>query len=761
MKKIILLIGLCVAVFSGAKAIGTAHYNVIPKPRVMVLPDASPFTLKATTRISYPDGDADLQRVAGMLSDYINQSCGLQLSVTTDKRGGHLIKLRRDTKSLPAEGYRMTVESSGITISGGSAVGVFYGVQTLRKSLPLANGEVSMPAANIIDRPRFAWRGMHLDVGRHFFSVEFVKKYLDIMALHNLNTFHWHLTEDQGWRIEIKKYPLLTQVGSKRKQSLLEDGSENGDGTPYGGYYTQEQIREIVKYAADRFITVIPEIDMPGHMMAALAAYPELGCTGGPYDVEYHYGVFKDVLCVGNPKSIQFAKDVLSEVMDLFPSHYIHIGGDECPRDRWKECEKCQNLVKSMGWKDEPGRSAESRLQSYFLSEMEKFVNARGRSIVGWDEIMEGGLTDKVTVMAWQNEMRGIQAAQQNHDVVMTPIAYLYLSNRGYAELEGTKGLRRVYEFEPAPDTLSESVRNHILGVQCCLWSEHILTTERAEYLVLPRIAALSEIAWCDRKNFDNFLTRLYPLTALYDRLHYTYQRHAFDVTPTFTVDSVHHNLALSLFALGNRPIYYTTDGNNPSSYTSIYKQPLTFVKSCLFKAQVINGSDTSRLYKENIEISKSSFCPVTLKDAPHQKYQGHGAITLCDGLRGTTNYNTDRWLGFIGKDMDLTIDLRSVQQVSSVVVSTDVYKSDAIFGATKMEVWSSDNGKDFTQVAEKNIPELTRDDRNGLYEHRLDFTSIQTRYLRVVVKGTPDLGEWTAWPHTPGFLFVDEVSVF
>lgn len=326
------------------------------------------------------------------------------------------------------------------------------------------NKEIILPAILIEDHPRFSYRGMHLDVGRHFFSTDFIEKYIDILALHNLNTFHWHLTEDQGWRIEIKKYPRLTEVGSRRKESLLNDGSGKFDGIPYGGFYTQDEVREIVKYAADRYITVVPEIDLPGHITSALAAYPELGCTGGPYEVATTYGVHKDVLCIGNEQSLRFAEDVLSEIINLFPSHYIHVGGDECPRDRWSKCSKCQQLIHKMGWKDTKEHQAEDKLQSYFMTRIEAFVNSKGRQIIGWDEILEGGLAPNATVMSWRGTENGVKAAQQQHDVIMTPAGILYFSSKQLLELGGNRGIRRIYDFEPVPDSLPLDVQN-ILSV--------------------------------------------------------------------------------------------------------------------------------------------------------------------------------------------------------------------------------------------------------------------------------------------------------
>ena len=347
---------LCAGILSCNKkeAIATCNYEVVPLPKSITPAKEAPFILSTSTHIGYPEGNEKLRQTAVFLSGYIREMTGIETEVTADTGSSNSIRLVLDRTAVSSpEGYRLKVGKRDITITGSSEAGIFYGIQTLRKSLPVTGQkEISFPAVQILDEPEYRYRGMHLDVGRHFFSTDFIKKYIDIIALHNLNTFHWHLTDDQGWRIEIKKYPKLTEIGSKRKESLLNDGPGKFDGKPYGGFYTQEEVKDIIEYAAERYITVIPEIDLPGHITSALAAYPDLGCTGGPYEVATTYGVHKEVLCVGNEQSLRFAKDVLSEIIELFSSHYIHVGGDECPRDRWQQCPKCQALIHNNGWKD-------------------------------------------------------------------------------------------------------------------------------------------------------------------------------------------------------------------------------------------------------------------------------------------------------------------------------------------------------------------------------------------------------------------------
>lgn len=739
------------------------NYEVIPLPKSITPVKDTPFILNASTGIRYQKGNKKLKKTADFLSEYIQEMTGIRTKVKEGTGKVNCINLVVDhTTTSSPEGYRINVGKGNITLVGSSEAGIFYGIQMLRKSMPVTKQkEISFPAVQIVDEPQFRYRGMHLDVGRHFFSTDFIKKYIDIIALHNLNTFHWHLTEDQGWRIEIKKYPKLTEIGSKRKESLLNDGSGKFDGKPYGGFYTQEEVRDIIKYAEERYITIIPEIDLPGHITSALAAYPEIGCTGGPYEVATTYGVHKEVLCVGNEQSLRFAKDVLSEIIDLFPSHYIHVGGDECPRDRWEQCPKCQALIHKHGWKDTDEHKAEDKLQSFFMTEVEKFVNSKGRQIIGWDEILEGGLAPNATVMSWRGTENGIKAAQLEHDVIMTPAGITYFSSKQLMELGGNRSIRRIYDFKVCPDTLSEAVAKHIIGVQACLWSERIETPERAEYLILPRMAALSELAWSDPKqhDFDGFMDRLYRLIPIYDKAHYTYSKDVFEITESFCTDTVQGALLVSLFTIGNRPIYFTTDGSLPNTTSSIYTVPLKIQKDTKLQAIVISPEDTSSVFEEQIRVNKATFKPSCLTYAPHENYTFNGVSTLTDGLLGNQNYNTGRWLGFL-KDMVLTIDLQKATSVSSVSLNVNVSKGAAVMDATGMEIWCSEDGKDFRKLASASYPVLGKDDKDGIYPHSLTFTEVETRYIRIIAKVTPELPAWHMWPGNPAFLFVDEVSI-
>jgi len=528
---------LTASVASCFSQINIANYQVIPLPEYIVTSKGKSFQLEELTTISYPAHNMELKRNAQLLSDYIKEATGMSLRISSAKKINQTIILKIDTRLKNKEGYELIVTEKTITISGLTGAGVFYGIQTLRKSIPQGktNTSILMPPVQIEDYPRFEYRGAHLDVGRHFFPVSFIKRYIDILALHNVNNFHWHLTEDQGWRIEIKRYPNLTRVGSRRTETVVGHSNDKFDGISYDGFYTQKQIKEVVAYAKKRYINIIPEIDMPGHMLAALASYPELGCTGGPYEVGKKWGIFDDVLCVGNENTIRFIENVLSEIMQLFPSKYIHIGGDECPKVRWKTCDKCQTRIKSEKIESDGKHSVEQCLQSNFISGVEKFLNSKGRVIIGWDEILEGGLAPNATVMSWRGINGGIEASKQKHNVIMTPTDYCYFDNYQCVNIEnepiaqqGFLPVEKVYSYDPIPAELTKDERQYILGVQSNLWTEYIKTSQQAEYMLLPRLAALSEVQWTmpERKNYQSFLKRIPQLVNIYNAKKYNYAKH-------------------------------------------------------------------------------------------------------------------------------------------------------------------------------------------------------------------------------------------
>ncbi len=560
MKRLGLFVFVCIAALTASAQ--KANYNIIPLPKEVKTDTTQQFTLKGGMGIAYDSSNTEIARTAEFLQQWVKETTGIQLQLTPEDKSAQ-IKLtinapskkgRKAKQAAPLteqqkEAYTFNVGAKGILLSAYEPAGLFRAAQTLRKSLPIIKGQsVELPFVQISDQPRFSYRGVLLDCGRHFFSVEFIKQFLDAMALHGCNQFHWHLTEDQGWRFEVKALPDLAKKGSVREKTVIGPSRMRiYDNIPYGGYYTQDECRDIVKYAAERYINVVPEIDMPGHMQSALHVFPNLGCTGGPYPVAPHWGVMREVLCGGNPQTLEFLKTVFGELCDVFPSPYIHIGGDECPKERWQKCPKCQAKIKELGLTAEnvqveggdgrgsqDGRSAENKLQSYINHEIEQFLASRGRSLIGWDEILAGGLTEDAIVMSWRGTKGGIAAAKQNHRVIMSPNVYAYLDHpqlKDYGKQPRTTdsyivSCSKIYSFEPlVPEELTKEQGDCILGYQGNLWTEQVAYPEHALYQLLPRLGAMSEVQWCnpEQKDFENFKTRLPQLKKLYDRMGLVY----------------------------------------------------------------------------------------------------------------------------------------------------------------------------------------------------------------------------------------------
>jgi len=560
------------------------NLGIIPTP-VSLKKASGEFVLSRETILL---ADSVTNKAVVFLTGYLHNKLMLRVQLKANdgaNASNSIILTAADTDNLPPDGYRLTITPRQILVAGKGA-GLFYGIQTLIQLIPEGRGAVAkLPCVQIEDYPRFGYRGLMLDVCRHFFSVEFVKKYIDLMAAYKLNNFHWHLTDDQGWRIEIKKNPKLTEVGSRRAQTVIgnyhDRTPQQFDNTPYGGYYTQDQIREVVKYAADRYINIVPEIEMPGHSEAAVTAYPELSCDPSiPYKVAETWGVFHDIYCPSD-KTFSFLEDVLTEVMDLFPGKYIHIGGDEAPKDAWKKSAFCQKLMKNLGLK------TEDELQSYFIQRIEKFVNSKGRSIIGWDEILEGGLSPNATVMSWRGEDGGIAAAQQNHNVIMTPgNGGLYIDqlqgkqNEEPLSIGGYNPLSKIYSYNPTPAVLNTGQQKFIIGVQANLWTEYIPTEPKAEYMLLPRLLALSEVAWTPlaNKNYSNFAdVRLPSHLAWLDKNKFDYRvPTAIGAKDTIVFGP---QLAVNLKpSVTGAKVYYTIDGYKPDETTIEYTAPITYI---------------------------------------------------------------------------------------------------------------------------------------------------------------------------------------
>lgn len=773
MKTLMGLAGLTMAGFmllSCNTEVKEANYQIIPLPQeISVMDQAAPFILSNGTKIMYPEGNEKMQRNAEFLASYIKDLTGKSLAVQAGTDGkGIILQLGGNAKN--PEGYQLKVTSDQVVISGPTEAGVFYGIQTLRKSIPVAQGvDIALPAVEINDYPRFSYRGAHLDVSRHFFPVDSVKRFIDMLALHNMNRFHWHLTDDQGWRIEIKGLPELTEVGSKRTETVIGHNSGKYDGKPYGGFFTQEEAKEIVAYAAERHITVIPEIDLPGHMQAALTAYPNLGCTGGPYEVWKIWGVSEDVLCAGNDETLKFIDDVLGEIIQIFPSEYIHVGGDECPKVRWTKCPKCQDRIKALGIKADKNHTAEEKLQSFIINHAEKFLNDHGRQIIGWDEILEGGLAPNATVMSWRGEGGGIEAAKQKHDVIMSPNTYLYFDYYQSKDVEqepeaigGYLPLERVYSYEPMPASLTPEEQKYIKGVQANLWTEYIPTFSQVEYMELPRMAALADIQWTnpEHKDYQDFLQRLVRMVKIYDVYQYNYAKHVFDVSARFEPNAETGTVDVTLSTVDNCPVYYTLDGTDPTTASQLYTEPVKINTNCTFKAMAVRPIGNSRIVKEDIAFSKSTSKKITALQPVNKQYEFAGISTLVDGLKGNRNYKTGRWIAFYKNDMEAVIDFGQPADFSKVTLTTNVEKGDWIFDARSISVAVSEDGENFKQVASEEYPAMTLDNPNQLYEHVLSFEPVKARYLKVLAKPEYNIPSWHGGKGNPAFLFVDEITV-
>jgi len=602
-------------------------------PDVRIIPEPAKMTIEPET-VKFPGvrkifvslTDSSAFGVATYLAEKLGYS---EIDYMGNNPGKCIfLEVRKLEGTANPEAYRLTTSDEGILVSGNSGRGLFYGVQTLLQLLPTevygpkglrGISGLMIPAVQIEDEPRYAWRGMHLDVGRHFFPVEFIKKYIDMLAMHKMNVFHWHLTEDQGWRIEIKKYPKLTEIGSLRKDK---------NGGTYGGFYTQDQIREVVAYARSRFIDVMPEIEMPGHSVAALAGYPELSCTGGPFEVRTAWGVSEDVYCAGKEATFEFNQNVLAEVVDLFPFPFIHIGGDECPKVRWEKCPDCQKRIKAEGLKDE------MELQSYFIRRIEKFLESKNRRLVGWDEILEGGLAPSATVMSWRGVNGGIEAAKMGHDVIMTPTSHCYFDfYQGDPQFEpraigGYLPLEKVYSYEPTPEGLTPEEAKHVLGAQGNVWTEYIPDQKQVEYMALPRMSAMAEVVWSPVKvhDYEKFTHRMVRQYQRFDQLGYRYRV----PTPVPKAESFvfTDSLVLALHnSVTGAEIRYTVDGRDPAVDGQVCNGPLVIRQSIEIRAVTrMKSGHTSVpvvIHAEKQEMAKGYQVAPVVQGVDYELYQG------------------------------------------------------------------------------------------------------------------------------------------
>ncbi|MFC5194571.1 beta-N-acetylhexosaminidase [Bizionia hallyeonensis] len=695
--------------------------------------------------------------VAGnFLKDYIESGSAFKLNQGND------IVFEKDETITNEEGYTLNVSSNRILIKAKTGKGAFYAVQSLRQLFPVglennsfSDAEIIVQNISIQDEPKFVYRGMHLDVGRHMFSVNFIKKYIDALALLKMNTFHWHLTEDQGWRIEIKKYPKLQEIAAYRDETLIghyNTQPQKFDGKRYGGFYTQEEIKDIVAYATARFVTVIPEIELPGHSQAAIAAYPELGCTGEQVKVATKGGVFENIYCP-KEETFTFLEDVFDEVLELFPSTYIHIGGDEAPKTRWKNCDHCQALIKKEGLKDE------HELQSYFISRIEKYLNSKGRQIIGWDEILEGGLAPNATVMSWRGFEGAIEAAKQGHDVILTPGSHAYFDHYQSENKDepvaigGFLPLEKVYSLNPIPDELTEEQAKYVLGAQGNVWTEYIPTPEKVEYMVFPRILALTEVVWSGPENRDykEFVSRVENFHKRMDALDINYANHLYEIEGNMVTDGNEAVYELKTATAG-KEIHYTLDGSEPTINSEIYKTGIPITKSENIKAIIFaNEKPLGTTYNQTINWHKALGHIITLDVHPHHAYTGSGSGGLVNGISGSNErYGDKEWLGFWGENVEITIDLGAETDISSISTRFHNGNGQWIYAPEKIEIELDNN-----QIFEVDVP--TSESLLAPVSFEQQAT---TQFLKLRISNYGIIPEGKQGAGNPAWTFIDEIIV-
>ena len=742
--------------------------NVIPRPKSLTLGKGSFRFTKGTVFVS----DVSLTTAARLFAEQFERASGIKLPIKKEAVTTNYIALIVD-KSLPKEGYSLVVQPERISIVAADYNGALYALETLRQLLPKefenttpVKTDWAVPAVTITDAPQYAWRGLMLDVSRHFFPKEYILKTLDRMAMLKLNTFHFHLVDNEGWRIEIKKYPKLTEIGAWRvdqEDKLWNErtpNSANAFANPatapkkYGGFYTQEDIKEIVAYASARGITVIPEIEMPAHAMSAIAAYPKLSChkrlIGVPSGAVWP---ITDIYCAGQEETFTFLEDVLTEVMELFPSKYIHVGGDEATHTEWEKCLKCQARMKDHHLKDM------HQLQSYFIKRIDDFLVSKGRTLVGWDEIMDGGLANNAVVMNWRGIEVGKKALEQGNPVVLTSDCYID-NYQGLPDYEpqangGYLPLKKLYHYSLEKENLSPALQKNILGTQANLWAEHVGSTEHSEYMLFPRLLALAEISWTadNLKNWDNFINRTQIFMERLDVMKIKYARSMYQVLPT--VENQNGKIFLKLECeVPNADIRYAL-GDTPIEKATKYHQPIALNRSTTFKATVFSGKATNTITTGEVTFHKAIDKKVSYSPLYHKSYQGQGETTLTNVIRGTKNFHDGQWLGWLGDDVTLTLDLEQATEVREVRIGAMDAQASGIYFPVEFIVSLSNDGKNYREVATHNEPCVVRGIAT-LKDFVLKFSPTEARYIELTLKNvkTPPKGG-DAW------LFIDEILVF
>ncbi len=737
----------------------TNNYNIIPFPQSLQELEGQ-FVLNDNTTLAALGADEGVQRIVSDFAEELRSKSDLELPVSTGVLTAP-ISFGLDPSIENPEGYTLQITADEIQARASTAKGLFYAIQTLRQLLSNAGGDVwYFSAATIADAPRFPYRGMHLDVARHFHPVETVKAMIDQLAYHKMNTFHWHLTEDQGWRIEIKAFPKLTEVGAYRDGTLIghyNDQPHQFDGKRYGGFYTQDQIREVVQYAADRHIEIIPEIELPGHAQAALAAYPELGCDGGPYEVWQKWGVSDNVFCP-TETTFEFLEKVFDEVVELFPSKYIHIGGDECPKTKWKESAFCQQLMQEEGLKDE------YELQSYFIRRVESYLNSKGKQIIGWDEILEGGIAPNATIMSWRGIEGGIEAAKAGHDVIMTPTSHCYLdyyqSDHPDEPLAigGFLPLEKVYGYEPIPAELSEEEAKYVLGTQVNLWTEYIPTREKLDYMLFPRLCASAEVGWTEERDFSGFVQRLIPHMTRLEEMGIQPANHLYDIKSSISGGSGIVQVDLQALAK-DATIHYTADGTVPTTASDVYPGPLNVTNTATIQAQCfLDGEAVGRPWQQQVNWHLAAGGGINLVEEPHPKYSSGGRTALINGINGSDDrYGDAEWLGFDGKDCVAIINMGTAKTLSQARFRFFKGEGQWIYLPKSIKISASPNGRMWVDVGQMGAVQGD----TKVVSTAVSLQSVSAKFLKVEIENYGIIPEGEQGGGNPAWLFVDEISIY
>ena len=735
-------------------------YVEVPCPAESKAPQGGGFRLDRDVCIVV-DRDCPAGTAAGMLSGCIGEVCGYHVPVVR-KSGAvtDVIRFRMD-RSLPEEGFSVRVCEDSVYIACADEAGAFYGAQILMHSLSMQRGRAYiLPALDIRDWPEMRYRGAMLDVSRHFFTVDQVKHFIDMLAMHRLNRFHWHLTDDQGWRIEIMSYPELTGTGAWRK-----------DGT--GGFYTRKQIREIVEYASERCIEIIPEIDLPGHVSAALAARPSLGCTGGPYEVSMDRGgVHEDVLCLGRQETWTFVKDVLREVADLFPSEYVHIGGDEVPRDRWRECPYCQKTIAAYGLKEgAEGLSAEDLLQGEFNRRAAAYLKTLGKKMIGWDEVLADNIDPGTVIMSWRGLDKGMKALAAGHPVIFSSTGHFYFNNYQAEDMAsepsatgGFLPMKKVYMADLFSQELAKAKGSLVLGAEACLWTSFVEDQDDIDYQMLPRLAAFSELVWSGsrRPGYDSFLMRLPDMLKLYKASGYGFAPHYFTVDASYFIDMSRRCLEISLSSVPGSEIRYTLDGSEPDRNSMLYSGPVPVSETSSLKAVAfVRSGLRSDVFRQDIDVNLATFCKVTLETAPEPRYAGQDGSVLTDGIHSRPFHTTGLWAGYLTHPMVAVVDLGGSKSVRNVSLSSLVDMSSYIMGIRTVEIFVSEDGVSYEKAASSGFeaPDAKMEGKN-VVDISLDFKPVDCRYVKVVAEGFDTLPEGHSGAGEEPFLFVDEIQI-